>query len=321
MGESARPRHALGLKPSGSARGPLLPLVSALVLLFVSVGSLVGSGQPALRSSPLPQRRRSYDRVHPYWPARHPDRAAPAVAGIPRPARSTTTRPAPRPQAAAPLRRRTGRRPRPAAEVAAPLHRPRPARRRSRIPPRGQPAPMAGGPKRPDAVPAESPPAPPRKPVPGATPVGAATPGSAPGKLPAKPAPAGPATQTCGPPGAPCAPVAPLPAPGTKQTTSDPAAQQQCELTAACPKVKPSPSDSGSSDLAATPTAEKWKLGGRQRRCPPAPAPIPAPGQPTVGGGGSDLHSPDFVVHPNGEAVIVPKGATGPRPADTGLRR
>jgi hypothetical protein len=182
MGESARPRHALGLKPSGSARGPLLPLVSALVLLFVSVGSLVGSGQPALRSSPLPQRRRSYDRVHPYWPARHPDRAAPAVAGIPRPARSTTTRPAPRPQAAAPLRRRTGRRPRPAAEVAAPLHRPRPARRRSRIPPRGQPAPMAGGPKRPDAVPAESPPAPPRKPVPGATPVGAATPGPAPGE-------------------------------------------------------------------------------------------------------------------------------------------
>ena len=48
------------------------------------------------------------------------------------------------------------------------------------------------------------------------------------------------------------------------------------------------------------------------------PTPPPGGPAPPVGGGGDNLHSPNFVVHPNGEAVPVPDGATGPLPTDNG---
>jgi hypothetical protein len=48
--------------------------------------------------------------------------------------------------------------------------------------------------------------------------------------------------------------------------------------------------------------------------------PTPPPGGPAPPGGGSgdNLHSPNFVVHPNGETIPVPDGAVGPTPADNG---
>jgi hypothetical protein len=44
-----------------------------------------------------------------------------------------------------------------------------------------------------------------------------------------------------------------------------------------------------------------------------APPPPAAPPPPTGG-----LHSPNFVAHPNGEIAIVPEGALGPTPAESG---
>jgi hypothetical protein len=48
--------------------------------------------------------------------------------------------------------------------------------------------------------------------------------------------------------------------------------------------------------------------------------PATPPGGPAPPGGnsGDNLHSPNFVVHPNGETIPVPDGAVGPTPADSG---